>query len=355
VLTAGALQLAVKAGWLPSHSVYAAPAIPSLVALVSAYAIVSGFESTKIWVARRHLSLATVTKLEVVCQLATTLFQIAWAIVAPSVWTLAGGWIFGSLVRTVLSHLWLPGPPNRFQWDAGTFREIFDFGKWVTLSSAFSFLLTGGDTLLLGGLLDANLMGAYAIAVMLLSPIRVAVLRLTSFVVLPALGEVFRETPERLKSTIYRVRWPLDIACLMAAGALWALGGSVVRLLYDSRYESAGWMLTAVSFTLIATRLSVFDQCLVAMGRVKLLGALNAIRLVALYCAIPLGYQVGGAVGAVYGVAASALVNAAAMLLAQARVGLLDLKRELLAFPLYAGGVAMGWALLTLMDVWKAF
>ncbi len=353
LVVAGALGIAGGAGWLPAHSVYAEPVVPSLVTVVSLYAIISGFESTKMWLARRNLTLGALTRLELISQVATTVFQLLWAWTAPSVWTLAGGWLFGGLVRTALSHLWLTGPSNRYEWDRKAFREVFDFGKWVTLSSSFSFLLTSGDTLLLGALLDTKVMGAYSVAVMLMSPLQGIVTRLIGFAVLPALGEVYRERPERLRETIYRIRQPIDIACLVSAGALIVLAEPIVQLLYDVRYAAAGWMLSTLSLTLIATRLSVFDQCLVATARVRLLSLLNALRLVTLYLAIPIGYHLYGAPGAVYGVSAAALVNALAMVGAQRRIGLLDIKRELLAVPLFSAGLLAGWVVLAIVRVWK--
>ena len=354
LVIAAFLKLAGTQGWLPAHSVYAEPLVPSLVAVISVFAIVSGFESTKVWVARRRLSLGDLTKLELICQVATVLFQLGWALISPSVWTLAGGWVFGGMVRTSLSHFWLKGQRNRFEWDCEVFREVFSFGKWVTLSSAFSFMLTSGDTLLLGGLLDTKLMGSYALAMMLVGALQGAVIRLVGAAALPAFAEVYRERPERLKTTLYRIRQPLDILCLTVSGALMALGQLVVSTLYDDRYAAAGWMLSAMSLVLVSTRLSVFDQCLVATGRVKLLSLLNALRLITLYASVPIGYHLYGATGAVYAVAASQLVNSVAMLVAQARVGMLEIRREVVAIPLYAGGLALGYGMLAIVQHWKA-
>lgn len=132
------------------------------------------------------------------------------------------------------------------------------------------------------------------------------------------------------------------------------LGELVVHTLYDNRYAAAGWMLSVMSLTLVSTRLSVFDHCLVATGRVKLLSVLNGLRLITLYVSVPIGYHLYGAIGAVYAVAASQLFNGAAMLIAQARVGLLEIRREIIAIPLYAGGVAGGYGLLAIVQLWKA-
>lgn len=338
------LKFAAAWGWFPPHSVYADAQIPALIAFVSLVGISSGFESTKSAWARRHLSMGIITKIELASQIATTIFQLCWAVISPSLWTLAGGWLFGSLLKTVLTHLALPGPSNRFEWDRSAFHEVFHFGKWVFLSSSFSFLLTSGDRLLLGAMLDSKTMGLYAVAFLLISALQAAVVRVIGFTVLPALGEVFRERPQQMRQTIYRIRRPLDAVCLLTAGALVMLGPQVVGVLYDHRYASAGWMLSVLSITLVATRLDVFDQCLIAMGRVRLLSFLNGFRLVAMYSLVTAGYLLYGPNGAITAVAVSAAVNATAVLMLQARVRLLDIRMELLAVPLFAAGLVLGGA-----------
>ena len=79
---------------------------------------------------------------------------------------------------------------------------------------------------------------------------QVAVLKVVGFTVLPALGEVHRTRPQDMRDTIYRIRKPLDIVCLVAAGALLMLGPAIVDILYDDRYLAAGWMLSLLSLTL---------------------------------------------------------------------------------------------------------
>jgi O-antigen/teichoic acid export membrane protein len=349
MLLAGFLWMAGGSGWLPAKSVYADPQVPSLIAIVALFGIAQGFESTKSWLARRHLSLATVIKIDLSCQLASTIFIIGWALVSPSVWALAGGYVFSAAMKTVLTHIFLPGPSNKLEWDWGVFAEVFHFGKWVFLSSAISFLLTSGDRLILGALLDSREMGYYSIALLLIGAVQTVVNRVVGYAVLPALGEVARERPSELRATIYRIRRPLDAVCLVSAGALLMLGRPIVDLLYDPRYMPAGAMLSILSLTLVATRLDVFDQCLVALGRVKRLSMLNAVRLVLLYTLIPTGFHLYGLNGALAAVVASSMISAIMVLTVQGRLGLLDLRRELLAVPLFGAGVAAGWLLAFLL------
>ena len=211
---AGLLSLPATRAWLPPESVYADPRLPMLLAALSVFGLVDGLQSTRIHQAHRHLSIAALTKVELACQLATTAFILGWAAISPSVWALAAGWLSGAALRTVASHFLLTGTPNRIAWDHAALVEIVRFGKWVAISSSIGFLLTSGDRLLLGIYLDAPAMGLYSIAVLLLAALQGALQSVLGSAVLPALSEVVRNKPEALKQTLYRIRLPLDIACL---------------------------------------------------------------------------------------------------------------------------------------------
>ena len=213
-----ALALGGLDGILPANSVYADPRIPGMLAVVSLYGLVSGFESTKVYLARRHLVLAQLTKIDLLGQALGTGFVIAWAFVSPSVWALALGWVFGALVKTILTHTALPGDRNRWQWSASA-QEVFHFGKWTVLSSIFSFLLSSGDRLLLGAILNAATMGFYSIAGLLLSAVQSAISKVVGYAVLPALSEVARSFGRAIsRRRSMWVRRPLDLVCLLAAG-----------------------------------------------------------------------------------------------------------------------------------------
>ena len=339
----GALALGLGKSWLPVNSVFTDPRIPALLAVVSIYALVAGFESTRTLFARRQLKLEHLTKIDLACQLTSTVCILAWAWVSPSLWALTFGWIAGAVMKTVLTHAALPGPPNRIEWDRNAFKEIFNFGKWIFLSSTLTYFLQVGDRLLLGAYVDAETMGQYSIAILLMGALQTAVLKISSHAAMPALSEVARERPEEMKSTLYQMRLPMDLVCLLTAGALVYLGNPIVHSLYDARYAPAGWMLSLLGVSLVAARLDIFERCLVAMGRVKWLSAMNVARLIALYGLVPLGFCVGGTRGAIAGIAASFLANTIFILALQARLKLLDVRRELMAFPMLGAGLAVGW------------
>ena len=342
LVLAGLLTLDAVRAWLPVGSAYADPLVPSLIACLSVVGLVDGLQSTRLQWARRNLFIGSATRLEMICQAATTAFVLAWATVQASIWALAAGWIFGAALRAVLSHAILPGPANRLEWDRAAFADVRRIAGWALISSPLTFLLASGDRLLLGGYLGTESMGLYSIATLLVAALQGVIGRLLGAAVQPALCEVVRERPAALRATLYRIRAPLDIAALSIAGMLFMLGDKVIGLLYDHRYAGAGWMLSVAALTLAILPLGVMDQCLIAQGRMKRLSALNAARVAVLFVFVPVGHALFGVRGAVAGVAAAALATGLLVLMVQRSMGLLDLRRELMTLPFLAAGLCAG-------------
>ncbi|MBU0500877.1 MAG: oligosaccharide flippase family protein [Gammaproteobacteria bacterium] len=323
-----ALFLAGRQGLMTGDSVYADPVLPLAILVTSVSAIIFGFQSTRVSTAARHLAQKQLVLMEIYSQLLGLGVMIAWALIDRSIWALVAGGIAGYAARTALSHLMLPGPANRWEWDPAIVRELFQFGKWIFLSSLLGFLAMNSDRLLLAGFIGSELMGVYSIAFLFISALQMAFMKLNGAVAFPALSEVQRERGQELKQTYYNFRLRLDSAILAVSGAL-ALGGDwLIELLYDHRYAAAGDMLQVLAFVLIAQIYGLADQCFLALGKPKLLSLLNVIRAVAIFALVPLGFKLHGMDGALWGIVLSYFAAAPVSLYLKARQGLLNGKRE---------------------------
>lgn len=339
------IVLANRMGIVPADSVYADPVLPYVVAVLTGSAVIWGFDSTKIYEASRNLSLGRLTQIEVLSQIAGLVCMIAWASVDRSIWALVAGTFCSTLVGTVLSHAWLPGNANRWQWDAEAFREIFHFGKWIFASSILGFLVNNGDRLLLGGLITTTALGVYAIAYLLFSAVEQILSKIITDVSFPALSEVARDRPLDLKASYYRFHVVVASLAYFFAGVLVMSGQSLVALLYDSRYADAGWMLEVLAVGLVAVPFRVAIQCFLALGKPRLLSNIIAVRLVTLFLMIPAGFHAFGLVGAVWGVVLSHLTSVGMIVRYTVANRLFDLRKELSLLPLIAVGMAAGAAL----------
>jgi O-antigen/teichoic acid export membrane protein len=329
MLLALGLSVGQSAGWIAGATVYAHPTLPHALAAIGLTAVLAGFESTKVAVARRDMALGPISRLEIVCNVVAVGTTIAWALVSRSIWALIGGWIVAARFRTILTHLALPGQGNRYHWDPSAAREILDFGKWVLVSSGLTFLVNSGDRLILGSLLSSQQLGIYSVAYLIVTAAQQGLSRLAVYVFFPLLSQVARNEPNQLHDSYYKARRFIDFSSLGLAGFLMAAGQSLVGILYDTRYAGAGSMLAVLALTLVGSRYEVAEQVFLALGKSRFLAVVNAVRVATLFVLVPVTFLWGGLDGAIWGVALASLLPALVTIAFCRHIGIFDLRREL--------------------------
>lgn len=328
---------------LHKANVYSDPRFPSVVAAMSLAMIISGLSSTKLYEASRRLVVGRIAQLELISQIFGALCMVAWAVVDRSIWALVAGAIATYAMRTALSHLWLPGTPNRWRWNTVALGEIVRIGRWIFTSSIMGFLVNNGDRLLLGGMLDAHQVGIYAIAYLIFNSVDQVWSTIIGEVVYPALSEIVRERADQATKSFYRV-YTLVASCVyLSAGVLMVAGGNFVRLVYDARYADAGWMLQLLSIALICAPPRAAASYLLAHGQAAALSAILAVRLATSFVAIPVGFHLFGLPGALCGLVLSQFAYVPVIFYFSARAGLFDVRRELVPLPMIGVGMAAGW------------
>jgi O-antigen/teichoic acid export membrane protein len=334
-----------RRGLFPKDSVYADPNLPYVIAALSFGAVIAGFGSTKTAEASRNLALGRLMLIDLISQITALACMFGWTWVDRSIWALVAGSVCWSVTLTLLSHIWLPGTANRWQWDPSAFHDIFHFGKWIFISSILSFLVANGDRLLLGSLVDITLLGVYVIAFQIFSSIEQLLAGIITGVSFPALSEIARERPAALKAGYYRIHMPVALVAYTCSGILMISGHSLIELLYDARYAQAGWMLQVLAAALLTAPFQIAIQCFVALGMPQVLSRVLALRLVVLAVAMVGGYHFFGVAGALWGLVASHLLCLPMIIFHCVRYGLFDLRRELLFLPMVVVGMIVGWVL----------
>ena len=348
VIWAGALVVALAFVLLNAivspGSVYADTSLPYVVAILSVSAVIGGFDSTKIHVASRTLSLGRVTQIELAAQLFGLACMLGWALIDRSIWALVAGALGAAALRTLLSHAWLPGVANRCRWERAAAREILAVGKWIFAASALGFLVNSADRLILGALVNSAVLGVYAIAFLLYGAVEQVLVKIVGDVSFPALSEVARERPAALRSVYYRFHLAVGMPAWFAVGLLVAAAEPLVAHLYDARYADAGWMLRILALALLTLPFRVATQCFVVLGEPAQMSAIGAIRLACLCAAVPLGWHFFGLVGALWGIVLSYFSTLPTTLAFVVRHRLLDAARELALIPALLAGLAAGQA-----------
>jgi O-antigen/teichoic acid export membrane protein len=326
---------AANAGWFPADSVYATPGLVWIIVATSFVQVIYGLQSTKIITAYRRLELGRVTQLEILTQVVNVTVAVVLAWFTRSIWSFVVAVLVSAVCSSVASHLYLKGVQNSFRWDRASLRDLIRFGRWIMLSSMFTVLAANGDRLLLAGWITAGALGIYVLAYSLISMLDGVGNRLFMSVAMPALSKVFRETPERLKTTFYKFKLPLDLIYVGAAGAVYGGGRLIIETLYDDRYVGATHSIEVLSFSLLIARYSVASCVYLATGEPRYQTLLNLIKTVSIFTLVPLGYYLFGFEGALWAVSLHALPIVPIIFFLNARLRLNS--------PLYEMLILLAW------------
>ncbi len=329
----------------PFAAFYEQPILASLIRVAALTAAIQGFTSTSIFTETRQLHLKRPVLVQFGAQLAGAVVMLVWAWLTRSIWSLVAAGIVASLVTVVLSHVWLPGIRNRFRFDRKAARSLFAFGSWIFLSTVAFFASEQLDRIIFGKITTMATLGVYSIAVMLAAAPTYALLKLSTSVLFPLYSRVQHSSSD-LAEVFVSARWPLLVFGGWATAGLVAGGPTIVRLLYDSRYWEAGWMLQILAgglwFGLVLN--GTAGSVILAVGRSEWTAAIALAKVAAMVAFVPLGYWLGGFPGAVAGLAASELVRYGVAEFAAVGLGF-DARKQDLMFSVRIGVSAFaGWA-----------
>ena len=198
---------------------------------------------------------------------------------------------------------------------------------------------------MLGALVDAHVLGLYAIASLLITAVAGTLHRLFIGVSLPALSEVARNKPDRLRYIYNKLCTPGDLISIFMTGLLFVAGQWVIDLLYDPRYSAAGTFLQVLALSLFAVRYEVARQLYLALGLPQQGTVLSLVRFVALYTLVPILYYTAGTTGAVWGIALHGLAVVPFVYAFNSRLGVNKLARELWVLAALPAGMLCGFVL----------
>lgn len=322
------------------------PELVYLIPVGSLTILILGFHSTSEFTLRRQMAPARLIAMDTFVQMVTVVVTVTWASYSPSVWALLAGGLVNASLRMVLTH-WLGGVVgyyNRFRWDPTVRKEIFEFGKWITGSSAVDFASMWGDRLLLVTFLGTTVSGVYATAVLMADTASGALNRVVHGVFYPLFSRVARDDRAGLREMYYDMRMRVDWLALGATGGLAALGPWVIHLLFDERYAEAGWMLRLLCVRAAFQCIIVpCETCLISLGHTRNGFYSNVARATWIVVMVPIGYYFGGVVGVVWAATFAGLPSVMVLWPKFHKEGLLRLDREAFSWLFFAGGALIGF------------
>lgn len=292
--------LAVPFAYIYAQNDPAAWQLAYLLPVTGLSALLAGFQSTALATLNKEMKLGKITRREIATQLVTLTAIVVWAMIDASVWAIVGGSLIGSVFSLITGHRLVKGHPVSFAWDRDCAAELFKFGKWIFLSTVFTFLSLNVDKLSLGKVLSLSDLGIYGIA-MVFSKVALDVsMRLGSSVMFPVYSH-FQNDPERLMTVALKARravlWVGGAACVCFA----VVAPLFFETFWDPRYHSAGRIAQWLSLYVWARiLLHSMDRIPLALGNSRALFVSNVVQFTGILPAA-LGYWQAGLPGFIVG------------------------------------------------------
>lgn len=293
----------------PFASFYHQPVLKALIPVAGISALLGGFRATGLASKVRHISVAWMTRFQLIVQGIAVAVMVTWAFFSPTVWALVAGRLAGSTAELVLGHALVPGPRDRLGWHKAFLGALFGFGSWVFFNTMLGYLSDYVDRFALGRVLSAQQLGVYQIAVMVAGLPFLLMLELGASVVFPTFGRA-RDAGRDLVQIYHRIRIPIAVVGAVLVAGLFGGGDALIHFLYPPAFHGAGWMLGFVVAGQWFRILSIApSNALFALGKPNLLLVANGSKLLAYSALVPLGYHVAGVEGALTGFAAGEAVG----------------------------------------------
>lgn len=289
---------------LPIAGFYGEPLLAEMLPVVGLTAVISGFNSTKLFTAQRNLEAARVTQIEIGVYTIGLLCMVYLAWLQRSVWALVWGTLIGAFLKMLASHLLLHGERNRFAWDRDAVGQLVGFGRWILLSSALTFLSTEGSRLVIGALLDMRQLALFTLASTMNLLFWVAMLKLAGTVFFPAYSELYRTSPKNLMPALHKARLTLILPNWGVSVLFIFFGSQLMELLYDERYHGSGVMLEVLAAgSLVGCLWGSYAGVLLAKGKVASQALLTITHILLQFGGMLIGFHYAEDAGILIGLA----------------------------------------------------
>ncbi|PSF39429.1 polysaccharide biosynthesis protein [Aphanothece hegewaldii CCALA 016] len=275
-----------------------------LMPIFSLTSLISGFNSTSLLTLNRQVALKKITILDLGVQSFSLSIMLIWAFLHPTIWALVVGNLISATLTMILSYRLIPNYFNRFAWEQTAARDILSFGKWIFISTAFYFLATQSDRLILAKLTSFEILGIYTIACTLALFPQSVIGMLSSKVLLPVFSQLMDLPREslRLKMLKNRRLLLLGISCLIIP--LVCFGDWLILFMYDARYKQAAWMLPILALGIWPNvLLETNRQALTALGKLNYQAYGQILKSIHMCLGLLLGFYLFGLPGLIIMVA----------------------------------------------------
>ncbi|MFP5078549.1 oligosaccharide flippase family protein [Rhizobium sp. YIM 134829] len=304
--------------------------------------LVLGLTSTSLFLMQRDLRVGRLNSFDLCMDLSGSALVILFTYLSPTIWGLVTASVLAASVRLVASHAIVPrGQRNRFLLDKRHLHEILSFGKWIFVSSLLAFFCANFDKLYLAYSMPLAILGIYGIARNIADLPVMLMARLGHLVLFPLIAAQSHDASVDVREQLRPIRFKVLSVAALAIGFGVAVSDLAVDLVYDPRYQEAGWMLSLSLLGAWAAILcTVNEYAVLGMGRPVYGATANLMKLGCMLVGLPLAFALSGLEAVILVIAAAEAIRYLPIAVGQRRLKLSFLRQDALLTILMLSMVA---------------
>ena len=207
---------------LPIANFFGSPSARPIVQVMASLIFINGFTNTGIIYLRKELEVQKQFVYEMSQIVADLAVSIPAAFILRNEWALVLGAVASNITGVAVSFIIHPYRPH-FRFDLQKARTLYNFGKWVTVSSWIDYINSRGDSIFIGRLIGVEGLGLYQMARRIADIISTEIAFGISNVIFPAYSKLQNNIPRIRQGflmsleTLGSVVLPLGVAISMLA------------------------------------------------------------------------------------------------------------------------------------------
>lgn len=329
-----ALFFVVLVVTVPIANAYDDPQLIVLLPAIAPIFLLTGFTSPARFLLQKRLEVRTQSLFDLAIGIFGAIVQISLAWAMPTIWALILGSLIGTAGSMVASYFIMDYRTLRFRLDNESLKLILNFGKWIFASSIVYFLASNFDRLYFADLVSFATLGLYGIARTFADTIMLLFFRMSQMLIFPMISSTV-ERGRALRHRIMPIRLGV-LACVAVILALAiALADEFINLIYDTRYQESGIIMTVLLFgTWFGILAAMADAIMMGIGKPAGVAFANAAKLLLIVIGLPLAFCDFGFVGCLAVLVFAEVLRYAMLVFGKRRMGL-GFSRQDLAMTLF--------------------
>ncbi len=284
----------------PVAQLYGHPVLAQIIPVAGIGLLISGFNSMALAKMSKNMQMGKVIIMNISTFICGLLCMVVLAFFYRNIWALVIGGLVPPLLQLGWSYTLDRSIRHRFMLDKSVCVEMFHFGKWIFLSTATMFLAAQADRIMLGKLFPIALFGIYNIAVTLAEVPKTVVNTISNSVIFPLIAMKQSLPRKELRYKILQKRKWLLASLVTLVALFCGFGDILITLLYDARYQEAGWILPILALGMWPLILyATLDRCLYVVDNPKYPALGNILKCIYMLIFLPLSFKLAGNLGAV--------------------------------------------------------